>query len=90
MGNVFQPYKLSPPSYRKNSIGQFYTMQTPDGGKRLESVDSEKDLGVIIDKSLSFGEHISSKILIANRNLGLIFRTFAYMAKTCSSIFLNH
>ena len=56
-------------------------MQTPDGEKRLENVDSENDLGVIIDKSLSFGEHISSKILIANRNLGLIFRTFTYMDK---------
>ena len=61
-------------------------MQTPDGEKRLESVDSEKDLGVIIDKSLSFGEHISSKISIANRNLGLIIRTFTYMDK---DMFLN-
>ena len=61
-------------------------MQTPDREKRLESVDSEKDLGVIIDKSLSFGEHISSKISIANRNLGLIFRTFTYMDK---DMFLN-
>ena len=61
-------------------------MQTPDGEKRLECADSEKDLGVIIDKSLSFGEHISSKISIANRNLGLIFRTFTYMDK---DMFLN-
>ena len=36
----------------QNSIGQFYTMQTPDGEKRLENDDSEKYLGVIIDKSL--------------------------------------
>ena len=56
-------------------------MQTPDGEKRLENVDSEN-----IDKSLSFGEHISSKISIANRNLGLIFRTFTYMDK---DMFLN-
>ena len=35
---------------------------------------------------LSFGEHISSKILIANRDLGLIFRTFTYMDK---DMFLN-
>ena len=59
-------------------------MQTRDGAKRLENVDSEKDLCVIIDKSLSFGEHISSKISIANRNLGLIFRTFTFMDKDMS------
>ena len=41
----------------------------------------KKDLGVIIDKSLTFKEHINSKIKLANRNLGLIFRTFAYLEK---------
>ena len=59
-------------------------MQTPQGTIIIESVDSEKDLGVVIDKSLSFDEHISSKISIANRNLGLIFRTFTFM-----DMFLN-
>ena len=45
---------------------------------------SEKDLGGIIDKSPTFTEHIYSKIKIANRNLGLIFRTFTYL-----DIFMN-
>ena len=51
-------------------------------------MDSEKDLGVIIhvDKSLTFTEHINFKIKIANRNLGLIFRTFTYLDK---DIFMN-
>ena len=40
---------------------------------------SEKDLGGIIDKSLTFTEHIYSKIKRANRNLGLIFRAFTYL-----------
>ena len=53
---------------------------------RLENVESEKDLGVIIDNSLSFGEHISSKISIANINRGLIIRTFTIMGK---DMFLN-
>ena len=70
----------------KNPIGQYYTMQSHEGEMRLENVKSEKDLGVIIDNSLSFGEHISSKISIANRNLGLIFRTFTFMDK---DMFLN-
>ena len=70
----------------KNSMGQIYTMQSPDGEVRLETVESEKDLGVIIDSALSFGEHIGSKISIANRNLGLIFKTFTFMDK---DMFLN-
>ena len=45
----------------------------------LEKVNHEKDLGVIIDQILTFREHITSKINIANRNLGIIFRTFTYI-----------
>ena len=52
----------------------------------VEKVDSEKDLGVIIDKDLKFTEHINSKIKIANTNVGLIFRTFTYLDK---DMFLN-
>ena len=74
-----QLHKMSPSSYRKKLNRS--VLQYADGEKMLEYVDSEKDLGAIIDKSLSFGEHISSKISIANRNLGLIFRTFTYMNK---------
>ena len=47
---------------------------------------SQKDLGVITDKDLKFTEHINSKIKVANRNLGLIFRTFTYLDK---DMFLN-
>ena len=39
-----------------------------------------------MDKALNFSEHLSSKINKANRNLGLIFRTFTYMDK---EMFLN-
>ena len=70
----------------KHSINQQYSMQTKDGTVTIENVDSEKDLGVTVDKALSFGEHISDKISIANRNLGLIFRSFTFMDK---EIFLN-
>ena len=65
-------------TYEKNAYVLNY------GNAPVESVDSE--LGVIIDKSLSFGEHVSSKISIANTNLGLIFRTFTFMDK---DMFLN-
>ena len=48
----------------KKPIGQSYAMQIPQGTITIESVDSEKDLGVIIDKSLSFGEHIRSLLSV--------------------------
>ena len=52
----------------------------------IEKVSSEKDLGVIVDQVLNFSEHISGKVNKANRNLGMIFRTFTYMDK---EIFLS-
>ena len=52
----------------------------------LEKVESEKDLGVIIDQNLNFRDHINSKVNIANRNLGIIFRTFTFIDE---EIFLN-
>ena len=62
------------------------TMQTETGEIKLEKVQSEKDLGVIFDKKLKFTEHINSKVNKANRNVGLIFRTFTFMDK---DMFLN-
>ena len=40
-----------------------------------------EDLGVTIDDKLKFREHITLNINIANRNLGIIFRTFTYIDK---------
>ena len=53
---------------------------------KLKKVEFEKDLGVIIDGDLKFREHIISKVNIANRNVGIIFRTFTYLDK---EMFLN-
>ena len=63
-----------------------YTMNSGQEQYEIEKVSSEKDLGVIMDKTLNFSEHISSKINKANRNLGLIFRIFTCMDK---EMFLN-
>ncbi len=46
---------------------------------KIDSVESERDLGVIFDKSLSFKEHINKKIGLAKRNLALIKRTFKFL-----------
>ena len=42
-------------------------------------VESWNDMGVFIDEKLNFREHITKKVNIANRNLGIIFRSFTYM-----------
>ena len=49
---------------------------------QIEQVKVEKkDLGVIFDEKLLFRTHISKKSAIANRNLGLIFKSFTYLNK---------
>lgn len=47
----------------------------------ISQIETEKDLGVIFDKNLTFSDHIQSKVNLANRNLGLIFKTFSFMDK---------
>ena len=69
-----------------HDMNQTYTMRKDQEELPIEKVESEKDLGVIIDNKLTFTKHINSKIKIANRNLGLIFRTFTCIDK---EIFLN-
>ena len=45
------------------------TMNTGQEVIEIETVTSEQDLGVIMDKALYFSEHINSKVNKANRNL---------------------
>ena len=61
-------------------------MQTDTGPVVVEKVTSEKDLGVTFDQKLKFTDHINNKVNKANRNVGLIFRTFTFMNK---EMFLN-
>lgn len=63
-----------------------YKMKCGQESVNIEEVTSEKDLGVTIDQGLNFSEHISCKVNKANRNLGIIFRTFTFMDK---EMFLN-
>ena len=42
----------------KHDLGHVYTMVTTNGEHDITKVDSEKDLGVTIDKNLTFREHI--------------------------------
>ena len=43
--------------------------------------DEEKDLGVVFDCMLSFDSHIQTVINKANRNIGIIRRTFSYLTR---------
>jgi hypothetical protein len=56
-----------------------YNIEADIGKTKLNCVESVKDLGVIVDKTLSFKEHITEKIKKANSMLGLIKRNFKYM-----------
>ena len=48
---------------------------------QIEQEKVENDLVVIFDEKLLFREHISKKSAIANRNLGLIFKSFKYLSQ---------
>ena len=48
-------------------------------GQEIEHVFSEKDLGVYIDSELTFDEHVTNKVRIANALLGQIRRSFSYL-----------
>ena len=45
----------------------------------MEYVESEKDIGVVIDNKLTFNQHISEKINKANSIMGVLRRTMKYM-----------
>ena len=50
-------------------------------GVELQSIDEEKDLGVIVHKSLKPSRHIAEVVKKANRVLGIIKRSFTYQEK---------
>ena len=65
------------------TMGKFenilHTHRYKIGGKELEHVFEEKDLGVLVDSDLSFEEHITAKVKKANQITGLIRRSFTYL-----------
>ena len=48
---------------------------------KLRSVNSEQDLGLIIDNELTFKEHIHLKVKKANALFGMLRRTFVHLDK---------
>lgn len=70
----FHPDKCKHMHISKYTTEQPYSYQLK--GKDLETIEIEKDIGVIIDKKLSFEDHINEKIKKAHSMSALIRRTF--------------
>ena len=51
------------------------------GGVTLTRITAEKDLGVLVDESLSFDQHIAMKVKKANSVLAVIRKTFVKITK---------
>lgn len=49
------------------------------GDDEIEHVFAEKDLGVTVDSALTFDDHISNKVRVANGIVGLVRRSFTYL-----------
>ena len=47
-------------------------------GVRLECVQDEKDLGVLISENLKFSKQVARAAATANRKLGMLKHTFKY------------
>ena len=56
-----------------------YTMSSGDSITQLDTVDSEKDLGIHVDNKLKFQSHVEKQCKKANRILGLIRRSFTHL-----------
>ena len=63
----------------KHDSDTTYTMKSKGQEIELEKVRNDEDLGVIIDQKLTFRDHITAKVNIANRNLGIILRIYTYI-----------
>ena len=64
---------------KKQQSETYYIKDNSNKISEISQVVNEKDLGVIFDKNLNFSDHIQTKVNLANRNLGIIFKTFSYM-----------
>ncbi|KAI8493802.1 hypothetical protein Bbelb_281490 [Branchiostoma belcheri] len=56
-----------------------YTMKGKSGLIPLKFTTEEKDLGIIVDRDLSFEKHIAKITAKANQLTGLLWRTFEYI-----------
>jgi len=57
-----------------------YSLEASDGSTVvLEESKCERDIGVMVDNELKLGQQVDAVVLKANRQLGLIKRSFTYL-----------
>ena len=84
---LFHPDKCKLLRIGKKEVETEYTMVDNSGCVvKLGGTTAEKDLGITVDEQLTFEDHIIEKVNIANRNMGIIRRTFQFLDK---EMFLN-
>ena len=59
-----------------------YSMQQNGAPVIINQVTVQKDLGVTINNKFKFVPHIQPMVKKANRNLGIIKKSFSYLEKT--------
>ena len=63
-----------------NPPAMTYSLEASDGSTVvLEESKCERDLGVMVDNKLKFGQQVDAVVLKANYQLGLIKRSFTYL-----------
>ena len=71
-----QPIKMQSPSHGPHNNQISYSMLDKSGKCiQVEAVESERDLGVIVDRKFKFHEHTMQQVAKANSALGLIKQT---------------
>ncbi len=73
----FHPEKCKHMKIGNNNKGCIYNLS----GHELEQIESEKDIGVHVDKNLEFDIHINEKIKKASSMFALIRRSFQFLDK---------
>ncbi len=77
----FHPEKCKILHIGKDEEAYDYKMTANGSPIELERISEEKDLGVLVDNTLSFEQHAEACITKANRILSVIRRSFSYMDK---------
>ena len=77
----FHPQKCCVMHIGHQNEEKTYFMNVKDSDQKhpLAKTEAEKDLGVTVDNKLSFKQHINQVTSKANRNLGIIRRTFDHL-----------
>ena len=81
----FHPNKCSILSIGNQTSIYDYKLVSSNGAHTIEYVNCIKDIGVTIDSTLTFDQHINIKINVANKILGIIRRSYRFLN---SEIFL--